>query len=166
MKYGVIGLLLLAVSAVRADDYVMIKYTSGSFSGSPVKITITRPIDKSGTLIPSVFARLEAISALEKKSFLVPSAPFITIEAEMDGRRLKSSSCHTLFESNPNLIATSKGVAPLNGETREVALLKEPRDFMEFRRLWEESLSISMKGVTATIMPRQHGAENNSQSIR
>lgn len=153
MKYNIFALLLTACTA-HADNHVMIKYTPGhSMTRSPVEIRISRPTSNSGTLIPDVFKRLEAINALESTSFVIPSAAFITIVAEMDGRRLESSSCHTLFESNPNLVARSTGVTALNGVTREMALLTEPKDFMEFRRLWEESLSISMKGVTETMMP-------------
>jgi len=151
MKY-IIFAILLAASTAHADDHVTIKYTPGhSFSDSGVKITISRPIDNSGNLIPDVFKRLEAINALKKKSFVIPSAAFITIAVEMDGRRLEASSCHTLFESNPNLVATSKGVTVLNGTTREAVLLKEPKDFVEFRRLWEESLSMSMKNVAGAM---------------
>jgi len=164
MKYGILA-LLLAVCTAQADDHVTIEYNSGnSMSDRAVTITIGRPFDKSGTLIPEVFKRLKAITVLKTKSFMVPDAAYITIAVEMDGQRLESSSCHTLFEANRNLVAGSRGVSALDGVTREKALSPEPKDFMEFRRLWEEALSISMKSVTETFKPqfRCHGGLKRS----
>ena len=45
------------------------------------------------------------IHKLETKSFVVPNAAVITIIAESNGKRLESSSCHTLFEANRKLVA-------------------------------------------------------------
>jgi hypothetical protein len=155
MKY-IFAALLLAACTAQADDHVAIKYQPGyTRSGRAVTITIDRPFDKSGTVIPEVFKSLKAISALKTKSFVVPDAAYITIVAEMDGQRLEASSCHTLFEANPKLVAKSTGIAALDGVSREKALSAEPKDFMEFRRLWEEALSTSMKSVTETFNPQQ-----------
>ncbi len=160
MRYSILA-LLLAVSTARADDHVTIKYNPGhSMSDRAVTITIGRPFDKSGMLIPEVFKRLKAITGLKTRSFVIPDAASITIGAEMDGQRLESSSCHTLFEANRNLVAKSTGVSALEAVTREQALSGEPKDFMEFRRLWEEALSISMKSVTETFKPRSGRRED------
>jgi hypothetical protein len=164
MKYSFLA-LLLAVCTVQADDHVTIKYNPGFSTSEAITVTIGRPFDKSGTLIPEVFKRLKAITVLKTKSFVIPDAAYITIVAEMDGHRLESSSCHTLFEANPNLVAKSTGVSALEGVPREKALSAEPKDFMDFRRLWEEALSISMTSVTETFRP-QSDAANGSQPIR
>ena len=166
MRYGILA-LLLAVCTAQADDHVTVKYNPGySMSDRAVTITISRPFDKSGTLIPEVFKRLKAITVLKTKSFVIPDAAYITIVAEMDGQRLESSSCHTLFEANLNLVAKSTGVSALDGVTREKALSAEPKDFMDFRRLWEEALSISMRSATETFKPQPFGPANGSQPIR
>ena len=154
MKYGILA-LLMAVCTAQADDHVTVKYNPGySMSDRAVTITIGRPFDKSGTLIPEVFKRLKAITVLKTKSFVIPDAAYITIVAEMNGQRLESSSCHTLFEANKNLIATSVGISALGDVTREKALSTEPKDFMDFRKLWEEALSIPVKAVTETFNPQ------------
>ena len=151
---NVIAAILLTVCTTQADDHVTVKYEPGdTMSGRTITITIGRPFDKSGTLIPQVFKRLEAIHALKTKSFLVPDAAVITIVAEMNGRRLEASSCHTIFEANEKLVARSTGISALDGLPRKEALSKEPKDFMEFRRLWEEALSMSMKTVSETFNP-------------
>jgi len=151
MKY-LIAAVLLAVGTARADDHVTIRYRPPPIpSARAVVVTIGRPFDKSGTLIPEVFQRLEAIHELERKSFVIPDAGSITILAEQNGKRLESSSCHTLFESNDRLVARSTGVSALEGVPREEALSKEPKSFLEFRRLWEEALSMSMKTVSETL---------------
>jgi hypothetical protein len=145
---------LLGVCLVQADDHVTIKFQGSNMSDHSVTITIDRPFDKSGVVVPEVFKRLKAISALKTKSFVVPDAAYITIGAEVDGERLEASSCHTLFEANGKLVAKSTGVAALGGLTREKALCDEPKDFMDFRRLWEEALSISTKAVIEKFNPR------------
>jgi hypothetical protein len=153
MKHIIVA-VLLAVCTARADDHVTIKYKAGpTMSGRTVTVTIDRPFDKSGTLIPDVFQRLEAIQKLKTKSFLIPDAGDITIIAELNGKSLESSSCHTLFETNDKLVARSTGVSALNGEPREQALSKEPKQFLEFRRLWEEALSLSLKVVAEKFNP-------------
>ena len=157
MRYFIV-VLLLAVCTAQAEDYVTIKYQPGmSMSDRPVTITVSRPFDKSGTLIPSVFKKLKAINGLKTRSFVVPDAAYITIIAEVDGQRLESSSCHTLFEANPKLVARSTGISSLDGAPREKALSSEPKDLMDFRRLWEECLSIALTDVTETFSPQQGG---------
>ena len=166
MKF-ILTSLLLSVCTAQADDHVTIKYQPGfTMSGRTVTITIDRPFDKSATVIPEVFKRLKAISALKTKSFVVPDAACITIVAEMKGERLEASSCHTLFEANPKLVAKSTGITALEGVPREKALSGEQQDFIAFRRFWEEALSISMKDVRETFTPQQDGAANGSQPIR
>jgi len=151
MKY-LIAAVLLAVGTARADDHVTIKYRPPPVpSARTVVVTIDRPFDKSGTLVPEVFQRLEAIHKLESKSFVIPDAGCITIIAEQNGKRLESSSCHTLFESNDRLVARSTGVSALEGVPREEVLSKEPKHFLEFRRLWEEALSMSMETVNEKL---------------
>jgi hypothetical protein len=41
----------------------------------------------------------------------------------------------------------------LSGATRKEALAKEPENFLEFRRLWEEALAIAMDSVNDKILP-------------
>lgn len=149
-----IAMILLAVGTACAEDHVTIKYLPGhSMSGRTVVVTFDRPFDKSGTLIPEVFRKLEAIHRLETKGFVVPDAAVITIIAESNGRRLESSSCHTLFEANRKLVAKSTGISGLHGSDRETILSMEPKHFLEFRRLWEEALSRSMKTLNEKFDP-------------
>ena len=153
MRHFLIAIMLAAVAAY-AEDHVTIRYTPGnSRSAQSVVVTIGRAYDKSDKLVPAVFEKLEAIDKLERTSFVVPDSGYVTIVAEKDGRRLESSSCHTLFEANPNLVALSGGVTILDGKTRREALADAPEDFLEFRRLWEEALALSMKTVNATLAP-------------
>jgi hypothetical protein len=155
MMHFVVVALVFAVCAVQADDHVTIKYQPGrTMSDRPVTITVGRPFDKSGPLIPEVFKRLKSINKLKTKSFVVPDAAYITIIAEVDGEKVESSSCHTLFEVNPKLVATSTGITSLHGVARNKVLSAEPKEFMEFRRLWEEALTIALKDVTETINPQ------------
>ena len=150
--------LFLAVCAAKADDHVTIKYEPGmSMSDRSITITIGRPFDKSGTLIPEVFKRLKAINGLKTKSLVVPDASYITISAEVAGKQLETSSCHTLFEANPKLVVTSTGITSLDGVARKKILSSEPKEFMDFRRLWEEALSLALKDATETINPQQGG---------
>jgi hypothetical protein len=152
----IFAVLLLGACMAQADDHVTIKYQPGhTMADRSITITINRPFDKSGTLIPEVFKRLKAIRALKNKSFVVSDAAYITIVAEVGGERLEASSCHTLFEANEKLVARSTGVAVLEGATREKALSGEPKDFRDFRRLWEEALSMSMKNVIETFNSQQ-----------
>ena len=153
MKRFLIAVLLM-VGTVYGEDQVTIRYRPGnSRSARSIVITIGRPFDKSDELIPGVYRRLEAIHKLERTSFAVPDSGHISIAAELDGKRLESTSCHTLFEANENLVARSTGVSALNGMTRKEALAGEPKDFLEFRRLWEEALAMSMKAVSETLAP-------------
>ncbi len=150
--------LFLVVCAAKADDHVTIKYQPGmSMSDRSVTITVGRPFDKSGKLIPEVFKRLKAINGLKTRSFVVPDAAYITIIAEVDGEQLESSSCHTLFEANPKLVAKSTGITSLDGVARKKVLSSEPKEYMDFRRLWEEALSIALKDATETFNPQQGG---------
>jgi hypothetical protein len=156
MKYFItIAVVLFAVSTEYAGDHVTIKFRNGGrASAYTVDVTIGQSFDKSVTLIPEVFQRLEAIQKLKTKSFAFLSSGYlVTIIAEHNGKRLESASCHTLFESNDKLVALSSGVHPLEGVSRQEALSKEPKDFLEFRRLWEEALSMSMKTVNDKLNP-------------
>lgn len=157
MRYFIVA-LVFAVCTAQADDHVTIKYQPGmTMSDRPVTITVARPFDKSGTLIPEVFKRLKAINGLKTKSFVVPDAAYITIIAEVNGQQLESSSCHTLLEVNPKLVAKSTGITSLDGVARQKILSSEPKDFMEFRRLWEEALTFALKDATETFNPQQGG---------
>lgn len=160
---NIIAALILSVGLAQTnatDDCVTIQYEPGyTVSGRAVSIRIDRPYDKSGTLIPDVFERLQAIQSLETKSFMVPDASHITIVAQLDGQRLEASSCHTIFEANEKVVARSFGITALDGQTREEALAEEPKDFLEFRRLWEEALDMSIKSVNQTFQPSQFRTE-------
>ena len=174
MKYFItIAVVLFAVSTAYAGDHVTIKFRNGGrASAYTVDVTIGQSFDKSVTLISEVFQRLEAIQKLKTKGFVIPSSVYVTIIAEHNGKRLESASCHTLFESNDKLVALSSGVHPLKGVSRQEALSKEPKDFLEFRRLWEEALSMSMKTVNDKLNPlkkpsslRRQTRRNSRQSL-
>jgi hypothetical protein len=67
-----------------------------------------------------------------------PSANVEVIEINLPDRRIRLSSWHDLFEQNQNLIATSRGIEPLNGRNRDNVLAREPKEYRRFRHLWAD----------------------------
>ncbi len=154
MKLILSIIILFSATEIYADDHIMLKYHSGyNMSGRVIEIRIDKTFDRSGTLIKAVYQKLEKIQGLRRKSYDVPDAPTIMIKVEYDNKMLESSSFHTIAESNKNIIASATGVSFLKGISREEELLKEPKDFLEFRRLWEEALNLSLKIVEDKFKP-------------
>jgi len=87
--------------------------------------------------------------ALKKPYFGLDSSS--TVVAVADGcRALHMRSWHELFESNPNLVATSYGITSLDGRDREAVLRSEPKSYRHFRSVWKY-----VRDELAAILPKE-----------
>ncbi|MBK7874462.1 MAG: hypothetical protein IPJ77_01685 [Planctomycetes bacterium] len=90
--------------------------------------------------VAALVAELKArIASTARREVMVFDTSHEQICVRTKGRELLLVSCHELFESNPNLVALSYGIAPLEGRTREDALAKEPAEFLAFRQAWSDA---------------------------
>lgn len=66
-----------------------------------------------------------------------------TVIAVAHGSRLEEcASWHELFEQNPGLVATDRGIESLQGRTREQAIAASSRDYRQFRYEWNQARKI------------------------
>jgi hypothetical protein len=75
-----------------------------------------------------------------------------TIVSIRDGEQVivDARSWHEQFESDPRLAVTATGVAPLNGESREQVLERQPSRYRDFRKRWDYVL-----GRVRSLVPIQ-----------
>jgi hypothetical protein len=69
---------------------------------------------------------------------LGPDSTFDVIDMQLPDRRLQLRSWHEVFEENPKVVVTSRGVESLEGRDRDTILAAEPPEYRRFRRIWFE----------------------------
>lgn len=66
-----------------------------------------------------------------------PDSGYVTLFLNRNGRVIKLSSSHDLFEANDKLIQTSRGVQALNGKPLAEVLADQPAGYRHFRKIWD-----------------------------
>ena len=79
-----------------------------------------------------------------------PDSDYTVVAVADAYRALHMRSWHELFESNPKLVVTSRGVMPLNGRDRQAVLRSEPESYRRFRRVWK-----NIRAKLAAILPKE-----------
>jgi hypothetical protein len=73
-----------------------------------------------------------------RRPYFGPDARSTVIVANTKEHRLKMQSWHELYETNGRVVATDKGLVPLEGRARFDVLLGEPAEYLFYRLMWNE----------------------------
>lgn len=73
---------------------------------------------------------------LQRHSYFGPDSDYLAISVCEGLYTLHLQSWHELFETRPNLVATSRAISPLGDKSREQVLAEQPEDYRLFREFW------------------------------
>lgn len=80
--------------------------------------------------------------------YVATSSPVKTVFVRYHGRFLYMSSCHEWAEADSGIVATARGLEPLDGRERREVLASQPPEFRERRVMWER-----VKATVEEAMP-------------
>lgn len=161
------GLLLaLPCVAAHAEDSVAIRYLDGhpppNRSTEWINLRIARhpapPIvtpDKQAVdrFFEQVAAALAGNGVVKDWQLAIPDAPAIEITIEIDGRKLKLVSCHTLLEQRGNYLVTERGGQAVPDRELAAVLAKESEPFRRHRIAFETILRLTLERTRARLSP-------------
>lgn len=84
-------------------------------------------LDKRGAFEDKALAR----------AWFGPDSKTSVIEIKDGNKTLRMESWHELFEQNPKLIVTAKGVETLGARSREEVMKAQPEEYKHFREIWD-----------------------------
>ncbi|MDM8006579.1 MAG: carboxypeptidase-like regulatory domain-containing protein [Phycisphaerae bacterium] len=104
--------------------------------GSPYKRGSVKA-ERIGGVIESLAAdRVFEDGSLLRGSF-GPDSDYLVIRVFDGSKQIELASWHELFEANPNLVATSRGIEPLKGRNRSEVLAADSKEYRRFRAVWD-----------------------------
>ena len=86
-----------------------------------------------------------------------PDSYVTTIWLQSGTRHTRLDSWHENYEGRSNLVASSHGIAPLNGRTREDVLRHDTKDYQRFRHTWAE-----LRRAIGALIPKHGEAYSGS----
>jgi hypothetical protein len=96
--------------------------------------------------VEELVGRLWRLDLLSKpginRMMLGPDTSCTVIAVAHGSRFEQCASWHELFELNPGLVATDRGIESLQGRTREQALADSSPDYRQFRHEWGQAREI------------------------
>jgi hypothetical protein len=84
-----------------------------------------------------------------RRDYLGPDAIYTVIYLALPGHAFYRSSWHEISELDPTIVATSSGLAPLNGKTRDEVLAGDTQDYLNYRALWKR-----IREKVSSLLPR------------
>lgn len=97
--------------------------------------------------LTDVLAKLDNLNLFRdprlSSSYYGPDSLFTVIAVADQHRQLRMESWHELAESNPKVVATSRGIMSLDSRTRDSVIAAEPEEYRTFRRAWKEIRDIA-----------------------
>lgn len=140
-----------------ADPILVVAWPDGMMVWSKDQVKggppfLTAKVDEAK--IHEFLTRLEKEQVFKKDAdFLVqigPDASHHSIQIRAGNRQVELLSWHELFEKEPKLVATSRGISSLDGKSREEVLKADTKEYQQFRKLWNE-----IRDFTRTLIPRE-----------
>lgn len=151
IAWAVLVSLGLVATSTMADTITVRTspgYPSPGQGYARLELKLVRPTQRATTptsRIETVFREVESAvneaSITSGWSLLVPDAESLDIVVEIDGRTIRLSSCHMYFESDPQLVVTSRGVESLGSRSRNDVLANQPPSFQRGRKAFERSVA-------------------------
>ncbi|MBI2508927.1 MAG: hypothetical protein HYV99_02760 [Betaproteobacteria bacterium] len=83
----------------------------------------------------------------------IPDAPAIEISIDINGQKLKMTSCHTTLERSGNYLVTERGGQVVPAEDRASVLAKQSETFRRHRIAFEKILSLTLERTHARLSP-------------
>lgn len=142
---------LATASKAHADDRVVVRRVPGfSVVSESVTVAIERhapPEYKGKQPVDFYFAavkQLLLVNNIKEDWFAVPpDAYFISIEIELEGKKLVLTSAHTLMEKSGQSIMTDNAFEPLNGRDKASVLARQSLRLRQHREAFEKILRLS-----------------------
>ena len=123
-------ILLISQSVFASENYIKVTYYPGyrnhKIEARKMDVVLGGAFNKDDQLIAKVYEKLKKIEATSRLDYVVPDAPFITLEIKYNDETIKSS----------NSIGISK-----------------PKKFLEYETLWEEAYSLVWKTLESRLEP-------------
>lgn len=98
--------------------------------------------------LAAFLVRLEKQGLLKKYADILETGPdssYHLIRIVSGKTRASLGSWHEIFERNPKLVVTSRGVTSLGDKTREEELRNDDPAYREFRKHWQEIRTFTTK---------------------
>jgi len=84
-----------------------------------------------------------------RRDYFGPDAIYTVIYLALPGHAFYRCSWHEISELNPTTVATSSGLASLDGKTREQVLAGDTQDYLNYRALWKR-----IREKVSSLLPR------------
>jgi len=130
--------------AVWSDDWVK--------GGPPYRAGRIEP-----TAAMSIFASLEQKGVFRQQHLNArhfgPDSSYTVIRLSDGHRKLRMASWHELYEQNPGVVGTSRGLTALLGRTRDQVLAEEPQEYKDYRAAWRD-----IRDSFKTLVPSEGSA--------
>jgi hypothetical protein len=151
------------VSLAHADDVLTVRFVPGmprfDLSTEITNVRIERQLPARGgapsgavdDFFNAVRRVLSENDVAGDWTFTGPDASYIEITIELDGKRIRLISWHTLFEHNSELVATERGIEALNGRERSKVLSQQDEKFLKNRRAFEQLLTLVSERLHARL---------------
>jgi hypothetical protein len=164
------GLALLAIPA-HAEDAIAIRYLDGhpainrssewlslrvsrmappAFVAPATKQNVEQNVDR---LFDQISAALTEYGINKDWQLAIPDAPAIEISVDINGRKLKLTSCHTILEKTGNYLVTERGGEVVEGKDRSAALARQSMAFQRSRLAFEKILRLALERTQARLSP-------------
>jgi len=98
------------------------------------RISTREAVDK----LEKIHGMLREFKDLALNSLVVLHGSKTTLLIELDGSEISIESSHDVYEENPNLVCTVRGVERLNGLKKLDILARQPNSYLLFRSAWSE----------------------------
>lgn len=159
--------LALVVGPARAEDVIAIRYLDGhpaiDRSSEWLSLRVSRqappafvtPAAKQNVdrLFDQISAALTEYGVSKDWQLAIPDAPAIEISVDIDGRKLKLISCHTILEKSGNYLVTERGGEVVEGKDRPAALARQSLPFQRNRLAFEKILRVALERTQARLSP-------------
>ncbi|MBI1965942.1 MAG: hypothetical protein HYS46_06800 [Betaproteobacteria bacterium] len=168
MRSFLVGIVFafLSVSSY-AEDVITIRYLDGypppdrSTEWINLRVSRLAPPPVIGQTSKQDIDRLfEQISAVLTENgvtkdwqLAIPDAPAIEISIDINGQKLKMTSCHTTLERSGNYLVTERGGQVVPAEDRASVLAKQSETFRRHRIAFEKILSLTLERTHARLSP-------------
>lgn len=162
----VASLAALPSHSARAEDSVAIRYLDGypplnrstewinlrvaRQSPPPVVAPVKQDVDRFFEQVAGV---LTENGVSKDWQLAIPDAPAIEITLEIQGRKLKLVSCHTLLEQPGNYLVTERGGQAVPDKERAALLARQGETFRRHRIAFEKILRLALERTRARLSP-------------